>query len=238
MKIYTKVTISMDTGEVLDSESYEHDGPIAACKGGSSKTTYVQSPQAQEALSAYMPALYRMGQQGAYGAPLWNTGNIPTSSLGDYPVSGYEAPSAAGLMPSAANIGAIDPNIKEAVAAPYLEAIGQVTEQFGGGMGSARAGLSGAGANVLNKSMQTMIPQYTQSLWNMVQPGLMTEYQANVGGTEAGWQAQLARAGAATSLAAQQYQAEQAARAAPYQALPGIVGGAMPSPVTSGGGKK
>lgn len=233
MKIYTKVTIFMETGEVLNSESYEYDGPVAECKGGTSTKT-VQSPEAREALAAYMPALHRMGQYGAAGAPLWDTGQVPTWSLGQYPTQGYQAPSAAGLMPSAANIGAIDPNIKAAVAGPYREALGNIVEGFGGGMGSARGGLAGAGGEVLAGAAERMIPQYTQQLWSMVQPGLSQEYQAQVGGTQAGFQAQLARAAAASGLSVQQYQAEQAARAAPFQAMPAVVGGTMPQTFGSG----
>lgn len=119
----------------------------------------------------------------------------------------------AGAMPSAANIGAISPEIKQAVAAPYLEAIGQVTEQFGGGMGSAMGGVSGAGAKVLQDSMTTMIPQYTQQLWNMVQP------------------ATLASATAASQAAMQEWGAETTARAAPYSAISDVAGGTMPTTV-------
>lgn len=35
MKIITKVVISIKTGEVLECESYEYQGPVAQCKGGS-----------------------------------------------------------------------------------------------------------------------------------------------------------------------------------------------------------
>jgi hypothetical protein len=239
MRVYSSVTISMETGEVLDSKSYEYTGPVAECKG-KVKTKYVQSPQAQQALDAYMPALQRMGAYGATGAPLWDTGQIPTWSLGYYkpPTAGLEAPSAAGLMPTSANIGAIDPSIKGAVAAPYLEAIGQVTEQFGGGSGSARAGLSGAGGEVLARSMERMTPQYIQQLWGMVQPGLSQEYAAKVAAGQqvygATAQSNLARAAAASGLTLAQYQAQQAARAAPFQALPAIVGGSMPQAFGAG----
>jgi len=266
MRIYTKVQISMKTGKVLNSESYEYDGPVAECKG-STKTKTVQSPEARRALRAYMPALKRMGAFGAEGLPLWDTEQVPDWSLGEYPTQGYGAPaypdvpawqtpSAAGLMPSSANIGNIDPNIKAAVAAPYEEAMGQMVEKFGGGMGSARGGLSGAGGEVLMRGAERMIPAYTQQLWSMVQPGLQQEYGAEVagrgqeygartagmgaeyagrlGGAQAGYQAQLARAAAASGLTVQQYQAQQSARAAPFQAMPAVVGGTMPQTFGSG----
>jgi len=34
MKVYTKVITDMTTGEVLEEEFYEYDGPVAECKGG------------------------------------------------------------------------------------------------------------------------------------------------------------------------------------------------------------
>ena len=41
MKIYTKVVMSIATGKILDSESYEYEGPIVLLKGGSTTTTSV-----------------------------------------------------------------------------------------------------------------------------------------------------------------------------------------------------
>ena len=36
MKIYTKLVIDMATDEVLEQESFEYQGPVAQCGGGSS----------------------------------------------------------------------------------------------------------------------------------------------------------------------------------------------------------
>ena len=41
MKIYTEVVIDMRSMSEISSESYEHDGDISLCKGGSSSTTTV-----------------------------------------------------------------------------------------------------------------------------------------------------------------------------------------------------
>jgi len=239
MKIYTKVTISMDTGEVLDSESYEHDGPIAECKGGGgSNTEYVQSPQAQQIMEYMMPAAQRMGEYGGSGKALWNTGGLQ-SSLGLYPTSPYNVPSSQMMMPSAANIGSIAPEIQEAAWQPYETAIGNVVEQFGGGMGSARGGVSGSGANLLSELTQEVAPQYTSSLWSMVQPGLAAEYSGLLGAEQAAFGGRLAQAQAGTQEALQQYMAQQAAKSAPYTGTAQLMGVSMPTAVQQPqGGKK
>jgi hypothetical protein len=41
MRIYNKVTISIDTGEILEEDSYQYSGEVAQCKGGGSTTTTV-----------------------------------------------------------------------------------------------------------------------------------------------------------------------------------------------------
>lgn len=46
MRVYTKVTFDMETGETLNSESYEHAGPIAECKRQSWSVTPT-SPEAR-----------------------------------------------------------------------------------------------------------------------------------------------------------------------------------------------
>lgn len=39
MKIYNRVIIDMETGEVIEEDSFQYDGPVAECKGGSTSTT-------------------------------------------------------------------------------------------------------------------------------------------------------------------------------------------------------
>lgn len=216
MKIYTKTVIDMASGEMLESESFDYTGPVAECKGGVSTTT-VTSPQAEQALGAVMPALERIGQMGSIGAPLYNVPQAPIGNIAQYYGGAGQA-----MMPSAANIGAIDPNIQRAVAQPYEQAMGQIVEKFGGGMGSARGGLSGAGAKVLQDSAQQLIPQYTKSLWDMISPGLSA---SAMGGAQA-----------ASNLAGQQWGAEVAARQAPFGPITQIGAGTMPT--TLGGVSK
>lgn len=236
MRIYTKVVIHIETGNVLESESYDYNGPIAECKGGSStKVNYVQSPEARQALSAYMPALQKMGAAAEAGEQLWNTSNIPTSSLSYYPTTPY---SVGGVEELLYQPGMLSEDVITGLQSPYLDYLGQAVEQFGGGYGSARGGISGAGQTVLNKALEYTAPNLALATQQMVSPALSQAYQARIGAEQAGYGGQLAQAAAATNLAGQQYSAEQAAMAAPYQALPSIVSGAMPTPVQSSGGKK
>ena len=250
MKIYKSVTIDIETGEVLDEESFEYNGPVAECKGGSfdpakvfdpanvwgeheggggMNTTIVSSPEARQLLEWLGPSLRRIGEMGGAGKPLYDVPKAPIGRSMKY--FRGAVPSAAGLMPSAENIGAISPDIKKAVAAPYLEGIGQVTEQFGGGMGSAMGGVSGAGAKVLQDSMTQMIPQYTQQLWGMVQPGMQQEWTAQTA-------ANLAQAQTGAQMEQQEWGADVAARAAPYGLIPEMAGGSMPSIMAQPAGKK
>jgi hypothetical protein len=41
MKVYTKIVIDLETKCVVEAESFDYDGPVAECKGGSSSTTTV-----------------------------------------------------------------------------------------------------------------------------------------------------------------------------------------------------
>jgi len=246
MRIYTSITWDMSTLEEICSEGYEYNGPIAECKGGgSTKTEYVQSPEAAALYEAALPGIQRMSQAASSGQPLWNAGNISTSSLGYYPTSfsPYEVPSSSMLMPSAANLGNIAPEIRTAVWEPYQEAAGNLIEQYGGGYGSARGGVSGAGAGVLSDFYKEAAPQYASSLWGMVSPGLSAEYQGLLGANQTAFTSnvasQLARAQAATGLTGQEYAARQAAYAAPYAGLGGIATGNIPTAVQQPqGGKK
>ena len=258
MKIYERIVIDIETGKILDEESYEYNGPIAECKGGGGgtpwyspqkmfdpgnvfgtydtgggggdiNTTVVSSPEARQLLEWLGPSLRRIGEMGGAGKPLYDVPKAPIGRSMKY--FRGAVPSAAGLMPTAENIGAISPEIKQAVAAPYLEGIGQVTEQFGGGMGSAMGGVSGAGAKVLQDSMTQMIPQYTQQLWGMVQPGMQQEWTAQTA-------ANLAQAQTGAQMEQQEWGADVAARAAPYGLIPEMAGGSMPSIMAQPAGKK
>lgn len=259
MKIYKSVTVDIETGEVLTEDSYWHDGAISECKGGGGgtpwyspqkmfdpgnvfgtydtggggggdiSTTIISSPEARQLLEWLSPALQRIGERGGEGQPLYDVPGAPTRKMMGY--FGDAVPSASGLMPTAENIGAISPDIKRAVAAPYLEGIGQVTEQFGGGMGSGMGGVSGAGAKILQDSMTQMIPQYTQQLWGMVQPGLQSEWTAQTA-------ANLAQAQTGAQMEQAEWGADVAARAAPYGLVPEMAGGSMPSIMAQPAGKK
>jgi len=39
MRVFTRIVMDMGTGAVLESESFEHTGPVSLCKGGGSNST-------------------------------------------------------------------------------------------------------------------------------------------------------------------------------------------------------
>jgi len=252
MKVITRIVIRMSDGSTISEDSYEYHGPVAECKkggGGESKTDYVQSPEARQIMNMFMPSIQRIAQAGAPGAPT-GYGQLPggygqaggvTGKMGSMPgiggqpqpyggpsgtlwdVGGYDVPSVSGMMPSEATMGAISPEVRAGVMAPYKEAEQQLMETLGagGGLGSARGGFSGQGAAGLGKYWADAGQQYGQDLWGMVAPA-----------QQAGWGAEL---GQAKDVWSQELMAKQF----PYTVIPGMAGSSMPSPVVSqGGGKK
>lgn len=180
--------------------------------GGATDVQYVQSPEARKAMGLMMPTMERIGAAGVGGPPLWEPPAPPT-------LPGLEM-----MMPTAATMGAIAPEVREAVMAPYTDVSRQLTEQLGaaGQLGSARGGISGAGATGLGRYWADVAPEYTKSLWGMTAPAQM-----------AGW-------GREADLATQLWQQQIAAQQFPFGVIPGVFGAAMPSPVVQqpGGGKK
>jgi hypothetical protein len=61
-KIYTKVVIDMATSTVIEEESYEHDGPVAECKGGGGGSTV---DSVDEEYNARLATLYEEQQDWA-----------------------------------------------------------------------------------------------------------------------------------------------------------------------------
>ncbi len=44
MKIYTRVVMSLKTGNVLEADSYEYKGPVVECKGGGKSPSTPEAP--------------------------------------------------------------------------------------------------------------------------------------------------------------------------------------------------
>lgn len=244
MKVTTKVVIRMSDGKVLSEESYEYHGPVAECKkgGGGGSTEYVQSPEARQIMEMMMPTIQRIAQAGAPGAPtpLWETA-MPSGAMGYDVPSPYGIPDTTGMMPTAATMGAISPEVKAGVMAPYKEAEQQLMETLGAGniLGSARGGFSGAGATGLGRYWADAAPEYTKSLWDMVAPAQQAGWGAELQRSQQGWGAGLAQNIFGSQMAGQQWQAGLQEKQFPFTVIPAMMGESMPSPVVSqGGGKK
>jgi len=254
MKIYTKVTISMDTGEVLDSESYEYNGPVAECKGGGgSSTQYVQSPEARGLYQAAYPAAYQAGTAAGRGQPLYNTGNMDYSYAGYFPTTAYNVPEqyqVGGAEEMLYQPGMISPEVIKGLQQPGLDIMGQAVEQFGGGYGSARGGISGAGQELFGRTARMIAPQMALATQQMVSPALQTAFGARtgaardvfgaqVGAEQAAFGGQLAQGQQIAAHKGLEYQARQQAMFAPYQALSGVASQNVPTAVQQPqGGKK
>lgn len=196
-------------------------------KSGDGGTSYVQSPEARQVMNLLMPTVKRIGQAGQAGGTLWDVGGYDIPSL-------YDIPDITGMMPTAETMASIAPEVRAGVMAPYKETERQLMETLGagGGLGSARGGFSGQGAAGIGKYWADVAPEYTQSLWSMVQPA-----------QQAGWQAELARGmtgyTSALDRAKDIWSQEVMAKQFPYSVIPGMAGASMPTPVTSqSGGKK
>ena len=66
MRIYTRIVLDMATGEVLESDSYEYDGPVALCGGGQSggsSTTNTQDTEYNARMATIAEQQQAMAQQ-------------------------------------------------------------------------------------------------------------------------------------------------------------------------------
>lgn len=85
MKIYTKVRIKIETGEVLEEEFFEYAGPVAECgsggKGGSS-VDYQSSPEQAAIYQAILPMVYQMSAQSTGIPYTYTPGSTGTTTSG------------------------------------------------------------------------------------------------------------------------------------------------------------
>lgn len=198
MKVITKVVIDIETGEVLEEESYEYEGPIAECKGGGSTVTYQQSPEQKRLLDAVMPIIQDMVATIQKGEPLYE---IPTP---------YEIPSIESLLPSTDWWRGITPEIKESLWAPWNEAADILTERLGAQaqIGSSRGGYSGAAGAALGKLYSEAGKDVGLQAWQMTQPAQQARWEAELAKGKDIWGTELSRI------------------TAPYQLLPSFLGSA------------
>ena len=165
MKIYNEVRINISTGKTVYEDSYEYDGEIAECKGGS-KVSYTQSPEQQQVFQQLMPLVKMLTQAGQGGTSPW------------------QIPSIESLMPSKGWYENMDPNIMQGIREPYVDASQQLTESLGYGAGSARGGASGTLGGSQADFWSKAGTQMGQQAWGMVSPIQQMGWQAELQGNQ------------------------------------------------------
>lgn len=89
MRIYTKVVIAIDSGEILEESGYDYDGPVALCGGGSSGPTY--DKEYNKRMANLYENEFAMAQEysnfwkglDANGRPILDDNGVPVTSYAD-----------------------------------------------------------------------------------------------------------------------------------------------------------
>jgi hypothetical protein len=151
--------------------------------GRSPDITTFQSPGQGQLQDMMMPVLQNLF-----------SGNLPTASLPrpDYDVGGYNVPDAP--MPDA-DWYANTQKLRDAQQWQLDQTLGKTMEGLGGfGMlGGGLTGLTGAGGAAMMERFMQMQPQQEMNLWEMTQPGLMAEFQGQLGQNRDIWGAELGK---------------------------------------------
>lgn len=125
--------------------------------------------------------MFGSGSFGTQGGPMqppeggWG-GAAPTMGQVNFPAM-LEGP---GPTPTAGWYEGLDENIRAGIEEPFERQMEGLFESLAGRgtMGSARAGISGAGTDVLAEYQTKAAPIMAQSAWNMMMPGMMMPYEA------------------------------------------------------------
>ena len=145
-----------------------------------------------------------------FGQPSVSAGNIENL----WPLPSYNIPSPEYMMPTAATMNAISPDVWSGIMQPYQKVEKQLMETLGAGgaLGSAMGGFSGQGAAGLGKYWAEAAPGIGMQAWNMISPAL-----------QQGWGAGLQQAQNLWAEQMQQYKY-------PWQAAPSFISMGMPFP--------
>lgn len=263
MKVYNKIVIDIKTGETLSEDSFEYDGPVARCDGidpfnpltgfglfednemitgRDPELKYAQSPEQREIYGLLSPLVERMSLKGLTGKPLYDTWQMPQASTwqpdGQSLYTGidmWNAPDVSTLMPQSGWWSNMDPTLKSSIMEPHKDALNMITEQLGGSAGSARGGASGAAAKVMSEYMQNAAPQMAQQAWGMYQPAQQANYKTQLARNMAGYDAAKQERTLDYQSAMEYQRSVQQALAAPFNMLPGMMGGTYSSPVVMPG---
>lgn len=119
-----------------------------------------------------------LSSQSGYGIPTAPTMPSMTGVLSGVPM--YDLPNT--VAPTTDWWNSLAPEIKAGAWAPYEQAANQLQERMGGSgqLGSARGGYSGAAGAAFGDYYAQAANTYGQGLWNMSQPGLMADYNAQL----------------------------------------------------------
>lgn len=114
MRVHTRVEIDMATGEVLDEEGFDYEGPIAECKGGGGGEVS-ETPEEKELAriasekwdryqdvfvpleNQYMDEVDRMGTQGAMDEVTGQAASTTQQGVGEMPVNPNEGAPMGGI---------------------------------------------------------------------------------------------------------------------------------------------
>lgn len=95
MKVYTRITVDMATGHVIDSESFEYAGVVAGCKGDS-----IAKQSEQQTMQFQAQLMQTFNQQFAYQKGIMDQLKAAVQPMIDHP-QGYTPEAMAALRTGA-----------------------------------------------------------------------------------------------------------------------------------------
>lgn len=203
--------------------------------GGETKTEYVQSPEARQIMQQLLPVISNI-----YGSD----GKVHTN-LYKQPTLGWTTPTYSGAdVKDYIAGGKTYQNVYDQIAPSLWQSYESNVENplinrfaGSGSLGSPIAGLSGASADALEASRRKAGNDISSQAYTLAQAPLTAAMNAANTGSLAQF---TANADNAKTSATSNWQSQIQEMQYPFQILPGLLGGTMPTPVTttSSGGKK
>ena len=125
--------------------------------------SFQSSPEQKQILDQILPLITKLSEFGQ------GTGGVP-----------YNIPDPQSLLPSAGFLDRLDPNIRQGLFEPFEQGLDIIEGRLSGRgqLGNARAGISGAAADVFGKFGQQFLPQVAQSAFQTTQPALQQGFNA------------------------------------------------------------
>lgn len=199
MKIITKSVMCIATGEILEEESFEYNGPVAECKsGGGSSTEYVQSPEQRRIYKEMLPVIRSIAESAETGVPAYRIpgmpvlptmpsamgvySGVPTYNIPKYDVPTYNIPDVGMMLPSTQWYEGLSPDVKASIMAPYEEAGERLISNMlaRGQGGSPRGGYSGAMGAAMGELAAEAGKNLGLQTWQMTAPQLQSAWGAEL----------------------------------------------------------